>query len=149
MSDRDSYLTLPPWITLLGYAGLVPFMAAPAWMTFAGESAPLWLDKVWLSYVTLIAAFLAGSFWGYAILVASGPDGRIGVLIASALMLLTWISMWLPTDLALLGLSAIFLLLLLADFWRRRALDDIPAYFQLRAVLTIGVLIAIAWRLLL
>lgn len=145
-SDSESYLTLPRWITALGYAGLVPFAAGPAWIMLANE-APPWLDRVWLSYVILIAAFLAGTLWGYAILVAAGPEGKIGVLIASALMLGTWISTWLSFQLSLFALAVVFLLLLLADFWRRRALDDIPGYFRLRAVLTIGVLVAIAWRL--
>jgi hypothetical protein len=47
------------------------------------------------------------------------------------------------------GFDGVFLLLLLADFWRERTLDTIPGYFMLRTSLTVGVLIAIGWRLLL
>ena len=40
----------------------------------------------------------------------------------------------------------VFLLLLAADFWRERVLDTLGGYFRLRSTLTVGVLIAIAWR---
>jgi hypothetical protein len=34
-----------------------------------------------------------------------------------------------------------------AEIWRERALDTIPGYFRLRAQLTAGALVALAWRL--
>jgi hypothetical protein len=142
-------MRLPRFVLLLGYAGLIPFLAGPLWLTLAPQGAPEWLDHLWSAYIELIAAFLAGTFWGFALMAAAGPEGRLGIFIASALMLLTWIAMWLPFRLSLYGLALVFLLLLLADFWRERTLDTIPGYFKLRTTLTVGVLIAIAWRLLL
>lgn len=142
-------MKLPRIVLLLGYAGLIPFLAGPLWLTISPNGAPDWLDHVWMSYVTLIAAFLAGTFWGFALMAAAGPAGRLGIFIASALMLLTWVAMWLPFRLQLYGLALVFLLLVLADFWRERTLDTIPGYFMLRTTLTVGVLVAIAWRLLL
>ena len=142
-------MKLPRFVILLGYAGLVPFFAGPLWLTFMPQTAPAWLDHIWTAYITLIAAFLAGTFWGFALMAAAGPEGRFGLFIASVLMLLTWVAMWLPFRLSLFGLALVFLLLLLADFWRERTLDTIPGYFMLRTLLTVGVLVAIAWRLLL
>lgn len=142
-------MKLPRLVILLGYAGLVPFIAGPLWLSVAPHSAPVWLDHVWLAYVTLIAAFLAGTFWGFALPAAQGPDGVLGMAIAAALMVGTWIAMILPFKMALWGLSVVFLLLLLADFWRERTLDTVPGYFMLRTTLTAGTLFAIGWRLLL
>lgn len=141
-------MRLPLVVTLMGYVGLIPFVAGPLWLTVAPATAPAWLDPVWLSYVTLIAAFLAGTFWGFALPAIEGPAGILGLAIASGLLLLTWLAMSLPS-LQLLLLSVVFLLLLLADFWRERTLDTIPGYFRLRALLTIGAIGTIAWRMML
>lgn len=141
-------MRLPLVVTLMGYVGLIPFVAGPLWLTVAPATAPAWLDPVWLNYVTLIAAFLAGTFWGFALPAIEGPAGILGLAIASGLLLLTWLAMSLPS-LQLLLLGVVFLLLLLADFWRERTLDTIPGYFRLRALLTIGAIGTIAWRMML
>lgn len=139
-------MRLPAIVVVLGYAGLIPFLLGPAWLTFAPDSAPAWLDRAWAGYVTLLAAFLAGTFWGFALPAAQGPNGILGMFIASALMLLTWVAMLLDPALQLVMLVVVFLLQLLADFWRERTLDTLPGYFRLRATLTIGALVAIGWR---
>ena len=139
-------MRLPLLVTLLGYAGLIPFLVGPAWLTFAPASAPAWLDMMWLGYVTLIAAFLAGTFWGFALPAAQGPAGMLGMFIASVLMLLTWLAMLLEPATRVYAMAAVFLLLLIADFWRERTLDTLPGYFALRTTLTVGALAAIAWR---
>jgi hypothetical protein len=141
-------MRLPLIVVLLGYAGLAPFVAGPLWLTLAPQSAPAWLDMAWSAYVTLLAAFLAGTFWGFALSAIEGPSGVLGVFIASALLLLTWLTMLLP-GYQLYLLALVFLLQLLAEFWRERTLDTIPGYFRLRVTLTVGAIGAIAWRLLL
>lgn len=140
-------MRLPMIVTLLGYAGLAPFIAGPLWLTASPASAPAWLDMVWLNYVTLLAAFLAGTLWGFALPAVQGPAGVLGMFIASMLMLVTWIGMSLDPAYRLLGLVLVFLLLLIADFWRERTLDTLPGYFALRSTLTIGAIGALAWRL--
>lgn len=142
-------MRLPLLVTLLGYAGLVPFVIGPAWLQFAPESAPLWLDRAWTAYVVLLAAFLAGTFWGFALPAIQGPAGMLGAFIASVLMLLTWLTMLMTYPSQLYALAGVFALLLLADFWRERTLDTLPGYFTLRTTLTVGAIAAIAWRLLL
>lgn len=140
-------MRLPNWIIALSFAGLIPFFAGPLCI-LAGFNPP-WarVDELWHSYVTLLAVFLAGSFWGFAIIAANGAAGAAGILIASALMLITWAAMLLPFQESLYAFVLIFLLLLLAEYWRERALGSMPGYFALRAVLTAGALISIGFRL--
>ncbi|MGH8446064.1 MAG: DUF3429 domain-containing protein [Solimonas sp.] len=139
-------MNLPRSLFLLGYAGLVPFIAGPLWLTLAPGSAPPWLDQAWLLYAALLAAFMAGTFWGLALVVAENPAGLFGMLLSAVLMLLAWGAALLPFFTALLALAIVFLLLALAELWRERVLDPMSSYFRLRIALTVGVLACIAWR---
>ena len=140
-------MRLPLIVVLLGYAGLVPFVLGPAWLAFSPETAPEWLSAAWAGYVTLLAAFLAGTFWGFALPAIEGPNGLLGVFIASLLLLLTWVTMIVTSVWQLYLLALVFLLQLLADYWRERTLDTIPGYFRLRATLTVGAIASITWFL--
>ena len=140
-------MRLPLIVTLLGYAGLIPFVIGPAWLTVSPQTAPDWLDGMWANYVTLVAAFLAGTFWGFALPAVQGPNGLLGMFMASVLLLLIWLATPLAFQVQLYALAGVFALLLLADFWRERTLDTLPGYFMLRTVLTAGAIAAIAWRL--
>lgn len=139
-------MRLPLPVTALGYAGLIPFLVGPAWLSLSPATVPDWLDAVWLSYCALIAAFMAGSMWGFALPACEGAAGLAGLIIAMALMLLTWFATALPFRPALGVLACAYLLLLAADFWRERVLGTVGGYFALRATLTAGVLVALAWR---
>lgn len=140
---------LSPLAFWLGLSGLLPFIAGPLWLSLSPASAPVWLDSLWHQYVVLIASFMAGTFWGFAVPLSRGSAGMLGVAMSVGFMLLSWAAMALPFRHSLLLLGVVFLLQLLADFWRDRALDSIEGYFRLRALLTAGVLLAISWRLLL
>jgi hypothetical protein len=140
-------MKLPRLVSLLGYAGLIPFLAGPAWLWLSPATVPTWLDHAWFVYVGMIAAFMAGTFWGFALPAAEGPAGIMGLTFSIVLMLAAWVAMTLPLVAALIGLILVFLLLLLADFWRERTLGEVEGYFQLRTALTVGACIAIAWRL--
>ena len=140
-------MRLPPLVFILGFAGLVPCFAAPIWLAAAAAGAPSWLDHAWLSYMALIASFMAGTFWGFSAPAAQGRDGMIGLLIASALVLLTWITTLLPFKSAVVTLGVVYVLQIAAEVWRERALDTIPGYFALRAQLTIGAVAALVLRL--
>ena len=139
-------MRLPPMVYLLGYAGLIPFLLGPAWLMLAPQSAPPWLDRLWLLYAGLIAAFMAGTFWGMALLVVEGPAGKLGMAISGLLMLLAWGALALPFRQSLFALAGVFVLLVLAEIWRERTIDPLSGYFTLRATLTVGVLATIAWR---
>lgn len=142
-------MKLPPLIYVLGYAGLIPFLAGPLWLSLSPLSAPPWLDRLWLAYAALIASFMAGTLWGMAILTAGGPNGLLGMSLAAGLMFLAWLSLALPFPLALIALAVVFVLLVFAEVWRQRVLDPLGGYLQLRVGLTAGVLICLGWRLLL
>ena len=140
-------MKLPPLVFLLGFAGLAPCLIGPLWLSVAPQSVPPWLDHLWLQWIALVASFMAGTFWGFSAPAAQGRDGMIGLLVASALMLLTWASTALPFKAAIAALAAVFALQIAAEVWRERALDTIPGYFRLRALLTVGAVAALLWRL--
>lgn len=140
-------MRLPPLAYLLGFSGLIPFLAGPAWLCFAPQSAPAWLDRVWLVYAGMIASFMAGTFWGMALVVAEGVEGMVGMAMSGVLMLLAWAAMLLPFRESLYALAIVFLLLVLAEIWRERTVDPLSGYLLLRSLLTLGVFIAFAWRL--
>lgn len=142
-------MRLPPLLFVLGYAGLLPFAAAPLWLSVSPQTAPVWLDQAWLLYAGFIAAFMAGSFWGLALIVAQNPAGQLGLLMSAVLLVMAWASVLLPFSLALMAIAAVFLLLAAAEIWRERVLDPVGSYFRLRITLTIGVLACIVWRFLL
>lgn len=139
-------VNMPKIVLLLGYCGLLPFLLGPAWLQLAPETAPAWLDHAWLSWIALIAAFMAGTFWGFALPAAQGPEGVVGIILATTMMILTWAVTLLDFPWQLAGFALVFLLLLLADLWRERTLDTIGGYFRLRSALTAGVIVAISWR---
>jgi hypothetical protein len=138
---------LPLLVTLLGYAGLIPFLAGPAWVQFAPGAQPEWFVVAWCGYVAMLAAFLAGTFWGFALPALQGPAGQLGAFLAAGLMLLAWAAIVLPYPYSLYALAVVYALLLLAEFWRERTLDTLPGYFRLRATLTAGAIASITWWL--
>lgn len=142
-------MRLPRLLYGLGYAGLIPFLIGPAWITFSPDTTPPWLDLAWKQYAGMIAAFMAGSFWGLALLASEGPEGKFGLLIATVLACLAWAAMVLPFNDELHALIFVFLAQLLAEFWRERVLDPMSGYFVMRITLTLGVLVSIVWRLML
>jgi hypothetical protein len=139
-------MRLPPIVFILGFAGLLPCFAAPIWITLADGAVYPWVDRAWLLYIGLVASFMAGTFWGFSAPAAQGRDGMLGLVVASALMLATWGALILPFKRAIVALGAVYALQIAAEIWRERALDTIPGYFRLRAQLTAGALVALAWR---
>jgi len=142
-------MRLPPLVFVLGYAGLIPFLLGPAWLTFSPQTAPDWLDRLWLLYAAMIASFMAGTFWGMSLLVAEGTEGMIGMGLSAVLFMLAWGTLALPFRQCLFALAGVFVLLVAAEVWRERTIDPLSGYFTLRATLTIGVLATIAWRVML
>ena len=142
-------MKLPPMVLVLGYAGLIPFLADPLWITVSPDTAPVWLDRAWLFYAVMIASFMAGTFWRLALQVVDAPAGQLGLVLAIAQMLLAWGVLALPAGWTLPGLAVVFLLLLWTEVWRERVFDPLGGYMSLRVGLTIGVLVALAWRWLL
>ena len=140
-------MKLPPLVFVLGFAGLVPCFADPLWLLLSPLSAPAWLDAAWLAYVALVAGFMAGTFWGFSAPAAQGRDGMIGLVLAAAFLLASWISLLLPFKAAVIAIALVYAAQFAAELWRERALDTIPGYFKLRAQLSIGAIAALLLRL--
>lgn len=140
-------MKLPPIVFVLGFAGLIPCFADPVWLLLSPLSAPGWMDGAWLAYVALVAGFMAGTFWGFSAPAAQGRDGMIGLVIASALLLMTWVGLLLPFKAAVAAMAVVYAVQFAAEIWRERALDTIPGYFKLRAQLTAGAVAALLLRL--
>jgi len=143
----ENQMPLPRLLFVIGYAGLIPFFLGPAWLTFSPQTAPVWLDQAWLTFVAMIASFMAGSFWGLALVVAGNPAGLVGSLMSAVLMFLAWIALLLPFTYTLYLLAFVFLMLVAGEFWRERTLDPMSSYLHLRIVLTVGVLASMIWRI--
>jgi hypothetical protein len=141
--------TLSPLAFWLGLSGLLPFFAGPLWLTLSPASVPVWLDAVWRDYLAMIASFMAGTLWGFAMRRTGDVAGLAALIAAVSLMLLSWGAMLLPFRVSLALFAAVFLLLLLTDVLRERGPDSIRGYLRLRLILTAGVLSCIGWRLLL
>ena len=139
-------MQLPRLLFVLGYAGLLPFVAGPLWLSVSPQTAPVWLDQAWLLYAAMLAAFMAGTFWGLALIVAENPAGLVGLVLSALLMLMAWGTTLLPLHEALIALAVVFILLVCAELWRERVLDPMSSYFKLRVTLTLGVLVCITWR---
>lgn len=133
-------------VKVLAYAGWLPFFAgalANWWPSL--PFATLW-QVLLLPYAALIASFMAGSHWGFA--VAARPLPQHELFIAIGFMLFSWPLLLLPESLALPALWLIFAGLLTTEPRLRRLGLISTAYFQLRVRLTIGVLLALAAALL-
>ncbi len=124
----------PPMASLLGYGGLLPFLAG-AVLAWAGAIDPALASRAFVGYGAAILAFLGGLQWGIALL----PDTErlaerlvVGVLPALA----AWVALLLPTFAALVLLLAAFAALLAWEHARpARALP--PWYLPLRLRLTL------------
>lgn len=128
---------------LLGYAGLLPFVAcgwASVFAESAGESARLAL----LGYGAVIASFLGGIHWGVAMIRPGKPLLFVWGIVPS---LLGWSAQMMPTraGLYLLATTLVFVLMVDRRLYPRHGLQDwIALRSQLTAVATASCVFA-AW----
>lgn len=131
---------------ILGYAGLLPQIAAVATCAFGGDSdiGPMFA----FGYAILILSFLGGIWWGFAMRTGEGSEatwgqGRIATwavmpsLFGSALILLS-IAHVVPMSLALVLLGSAVMLTLLVDRRLRDAGHTPEGWMALRIPLSIG-----------
>lgn len=103
MHDRSP---TPRIAALLGYGGLVPFLAAAvlAWPEALDGAT---VARIFVAYAATILAFLGGLQWGIALLAEGDRFGeRLAVGVVPALI--GWIALLLPTSAAVLLLAAAF-----------------------------------------
>ncbi len=111
-------------IQVLGYAGLLPFLALGIWPWISTEQSE-WVTRTLALYAFGIICFLLGSWWGIALL---RRDAKISIgsnivfLIAAASML------FLPPPIWFLVATFLFLLLMLVER-RLELFKPQPAYY--------------------
>ena len=69
----------------LGWAGLLPFLSLPFGLVFCATKAQIWIESV-SAYGLAIVSFLAGAWWGIALL---RREKRI-LLLSNAIVLIAW-----------------------------------------------------------
>lgn len=133
----------PPWPpTLLGAAGVIPFVGAGALLAFGPPTlagpALLWL----VAYAAVILSFLGGVRWGAEI--ARSEQPRFSVLALSVLPSLAgWVLLAVPFATAELQLGGFLLAFAWMWLWDSRAVDLKPWYRRLRSWLTLGAAIGL------
>jgi Protein of unknown function (DUF3429) len=131
----DQLRATPLVARLLGFGGLLPFIAA----AIAAHAPDPWLQdagrRALVAYGAVILSFLGGVRWGVAM---TGRDatGLAGPLVLSILpALLGWVAVLLPPGAGAILLAACLALLLVADLRQR----DVPPWYRaLRVPLSVG-----------
>lgn len=121
----------------LGYAGLLPFVAALLGFMFSGDLRQAYFAQQFIAYGAVILSFVGAVHWGRALGAGRLPVMRMSISILPAL--LAWAALLLPARAAAW--------LLLAGFLALRAWEasppvaqTLPAWYrQLRTRLTLGV----------
>jgi hypothetical protein len=130
-----------PAARLLGFAGLLPQLAAVALVASGRGEAWLFGRVLALTYGIVILSFLGGTWWGFAMRRTNGQPALAAVavlpsLVGVALMIATQFGLPLSRSLVLLG-SAIALTLLVDR--RLVATGDAPAnWMSLRVLLSLA-----------
>ena len=68
---------IPQRVALLGYGGLLPFIATAFGSVLDGAHAALWLDALH-AYGAVILSFVGALHWGFAMLATDIDDGVNG-----------------------------------------------------------------------
>lgn len=131
---------LPTVATLLGRAGLLPFIAAPLALLTLGEEHRTLVTRLLADYAFGIIAFLPGIWWGLGLI-----RGRASTLLMSnAIFLGALVGKWtLPAGAFLLLAAALLALMLLVE--RSHTLfRPQPAYYaRVRIELTVVAVLAL------
>ncbi|HMA13915.1 MAG: DUF3429 domain-containing protein [Bacteroidota bacterium] len=141
-TGRARLAAVPHPALILGFAGLIPFLAcaAGAWAGAAGDS--LILVTAQIGYGAVVLGFLGAVHWGLAIAQAAADNWR-RLLPAVLPALLGWIAFLLPAP---LGLALLALGFAGAYFADRAAVtaNRAPAWYAaLRKPLTLVVLLSL------
>lgn len=134
---------MPPVARLLGWLGLLPFLAL-ALGGFISLPA-IGRDPLWRTYAAIILSFMGGVQWGLAVGSSPGHPGaaqRYAVSVTPALV--AWASLALPPAPSLSLLLLGFLALLAYDLWTVRSGAAPPWYARLRIQLTSVVSLCLA-----
>lgn len=133
--------TLTPTTRLLGFAGLLPQLAAVA-LVASGRGELYFFGRVLaLVYGIVILSFLGGIWWGFAVRRTDGGGALAAVAVIPSLagtLLMIAVQFGLPLPLALVLLGTLVALTLLVDRHLVRAGDAPPGWMGLRVPLSLG-----------
>ena len=144
----------PPLVLILGFGGLLPFLAG-AIGVMAGGQAALQAATALPVYAAVILSFLAGGRWASELGIRSDKP-RSGVMVLSILLSLAgWVAVviqvWnrpgLPLDLELTGWGLLIAGFVIQFLWDRTAIRGatFPGwYMPLRFILTAVVVLCLA-----
>lgn len=134
--------TIPAPALLLGWFGVVPFAALTAAALLLPHAA-LQAVQTLVLYGAIILSFMGGAQWGLAM--HSGAEEALATRLAvSVLPALAAFALALePARVALIGLAAVFLLLLIYDFSTVRGGLAPLWYARLRLQLTLAVVLCL------
>ncbi|MGH7104017.1 MAG: DUF3429 domain-containing protein [Acetobacteraceae bacterium] len=137
-------MTRLPWLaTLLGLAGLLPFLAC-GFATVA-QHAPWGLPAL-VGYGAVILGFIGAVHWGVALAPqtpgagASPEVGRARLLLGAIPALVGWVALLIPSVAGLILLIAGYIAALVVEVAGHRRLLVPPGYMGLRWVLSIVVI---------
>lgn len=124
---------------LLGYAGLVPFIALAGISAFGPHNWHAQALSALVAYGALILSFLGGITWGMAVR-ESQADQRL-YLLSMVPFFMAWASVLLPIWAGVWLLVVAFLVALVNDHMVSR-LSSAPAWFFTMRIILTGVVVA-------
>lgn len=141
--DKPRLGDIPRPALVLGFAGLIPFVATAVAAFLAGYPQIIFVINLQMAYAAVILSFMGAVHWGLAM--AQGDAGnwrRLGLSVLPALA--GWLAMMIPNDLGLLLLALGFVGVFFADL-RSIARGRAPGWYRaLRKPLTAVVLACLA-----
>ncbi|HQT81701.1 MAG: DUF3429 domain-containing protein [Ferrovum sp. 37-45-19] len=145
---QDNNIATPKAVLLLGYGGLIPFIAFTLAMLFDPLRSGIWRDTV-LTYASVILSFVGALHWAFAMLAKDlssnlSQSQRYAWSVVPALV--GWFALLIPPLVAGIVLAVFFIIHLDQD---RRLIKQIelptwylPLRIQLTLVATLAVVIA-------
>lgn len=140
---RPGLSAVPRPALVLGFAGLIPFLAGSAGVWLLPYPAFVLALNLMMAYAAVILSFLGAVHWGLALAQeAAGNWRRLGLSVLPALA--GWIALIIPNALGLLLLIVGFTGMFFADRAAVTA-NRVPAWYGvLRKWLTLAVLLCLA-----
>ncbi len=129
--ESDTTLTMQPVHSLLGYAGLLPFIGLAAMQIVGWPMAQILL----LSYAALILSFLGGTIWTATLVYRL--HWQVAVF-SNIMMLLSWLALAFHAIPGVLTwIATLLALLMFYEFWKIGTYYHI-GLMKMRLVLTLG-----------
>lgn len=128
---------------VLGYAGLLPFLAGTVWLALAPATQHAPIETLLLAYGAVILSFVGALHWGWALAepADANADSRFGWSVVPSL--LGWFALLPPPGYGLLLLALGFLLARYADHQLYPQQLRLASFLRLRTNLTVVVVVSL------